>query len=288
MVQNCAYNGIDFSSDRERVGKKWLYNYDKQRVVNKILVGSIQTFAFKFDDELLATPQLTYFGSLGSKTVAGTLVANSDEIYLFNFEMDTDLGNGVFRLRGRLRNLSGDVISFSEYCETVPSYSDELAIVTGKNNTSQYGIMGTHPFAMALNCSRWKSKTYFADKIEYENSFGRKITLSTESNVFDRFTFLELSQYQATTLRWLSDMQTFTINGVTYQRVSDWEVISDENTELVDMAADFARADYSEFSSSAGTFSMPDSGQASETPIILDFLNRIKRINYGITLTPKV
>ena len=199
--------------------------------------------------------------------------------------MDTDLGNGVLRLT------VGDFVnevSFSEYCETVPSTSDELAFVTGKNSTSQYGIMGTHPFAMALNCSRWKSKTYFADKIEYENSFGRKITLSTESNVFDRFTFLELSQYQATTLRWLSDMQTFTINGITYQRVSDWEVISDENTELVDMAADFARADYSEFGSSAGNFSMPDGGQASETPIIFDFLDRIKRINYGITLTPKI
>ena len=284
MVQNCAYNGIDFSSDRERVGEKWLYNYDKQRVVNKILVGSTQTFAFKFDEELLATPQLTYFGSQGTKTVAGTSVVNSDNIYLFDFEMDADLGNGVFRLTS---DSSYDV-SFSEYCETVPSYSDELAFVTGKNSTSQYGIMGTHPFAMALNCSRWKSKTYFADKIEYENRFGRKITLSTESNVFDRFTFLELSQYQSTTLRWLSDMQTFTINGITYQRVSDWEVLSDENTELVDMAADFARADYSEFSSSAGTFSMPDSGQASETPIIFDFLNRIKRINYGITLTPKV
>ena len=284
MVQNCAYNGIDFSSDRERVGEKWLYNYDKQRVVNKILVGSTQTFAFKYDDELFAAPQLTYFGSQGSKTVAATLAPNSYNIYLIDFEMDTDLGNGIFRLQA---NDGDEIIAFSEYCETVPSYSDELAFVTGKNSTSQYGIMGTHPFAMALNCSRWKSKTYFADKIEYENSFGRKITLSTESNVFDRFTFLELSQYQATTLRWLSDMQTFTINGVTYQRVSDWEVLSDENTELVDMAADFARADYSEFSSSAGTFSMPDSGQASETPIILDFLDRIKRINYGITLTPK-
>lgn len=43
MVQNCAYNGIDFSSDRGG-GEKWLYNYDKQRVVNKILVGSTQTF----------------------------------------------------------------------------------------------------------------------------------------------------------------------------------------------------------------------------------------------------
>ena len=284
MVQNCAYNGIDFSSDRERVGEKWLYNYDRQRVVNKILVGSTQTFAFKFDTVVFAAPQLTYFGSQGTKTVTATYVANSDEIYLFNFEMDTDLGNGVFRLTVDVDN----EVSFSEYCETVQATSDELAFVTGKNNTSQYGIMGTHPFAMALNCSRWKSKTYFADKIEYENSFGRKITLSTESNVFDRFTFLELSQYQATTLRWLSDMQTFTINGVTYQRVSDWEVLSDENTELVDMAADFARADYSEFGSSAGTFSMPEGGQASETPIILDFLNRIKRINYGITLTPKV
>ena len=284
MVQNCAYNGIDFSADRERVGEKWLYNYDRQRVVNKILVGSTQTFAFKFDRELFAVPQLTYFGSLGSKTVAGTKVANSDNIYIVDFEMDTDLGNGVFRLTVDFDN----EISFSEYCETVTSYSDELAFVTGKNSTSQYGIMGTHPFAMALNCSRWKSKTYFSDKIEYENSFGRKITLSTESNVFDRFTFLELSQYQATTLRWISDMQTFTINGITYQRVSDWEVISDENTELVDMAADFARSDYSEFGSSAGTFSMPDSGQASETPIIFDFLDRIKRINYGITLTPKL
>lgn len=282
MVQNCAYNGIDFSSDRERVGEKWLYNYDKQRVVNKILVGSTQTFAFKFDSQLSGPTLLTYFGSQGSKTVAGYSAENRDDICLIDFEMDTDLGNGVFRL-----TYENDV-SFSEYCETVPSYSDELAFVTGKNSTSQYGIMGTHPFAMALNCSRWKSKTYFSDKIEYENSFGRKITLSTESNVFDRFTFLELSQYQATTLRWISDMQTFTINGITYQRVSDWEVLSDENTELVDMAADFARADYSEFSSSAGTFSMPDSGQASETPIILDFLNRIKRINYGITLTPKV
>lgn len=284
MVQNCAYNGIDFSSDRERVGEKWLYNYDKQRVVNKILVGSIQTFAFKYDKALLTLPRLTYFGSQGSQEVVGDLVENSDNIYLFDFEMSPDLGSGFFHLW----DYFGAHISFSEYCETVPSISDELAFVTGKNSTSQYGIMGTHPFAMALNCSRWKSKTYFADKIEYENSFGRKITLSTESNVFDRFTFLELSQYQATTLRWLSDMQTFTINGVTYQRVSDWEVVSDENTELVDMAADFARADYSEFSSSAGTFSMPDSGQASETPIILDLLNRIKRINYGITLTPKV
>ena len=284
MVQNCAYNGIYFSSDRDRVGEKWLYNYDKQRVVNKILVGSTQTFAFKFDNEVFESPQLTYFGSQGSKTVAGILVENSYNIILFDFEMDSDLGNGVFRLTYDVDN----EVSFSEYCETVPSYSDELAFVTGKNNDSRYGVMGTHPFAMALNCSRWKSKTYFADKIEYENSFGRKITLSTESNVFDRFTFLELSQYQATTLRWISDMQTFTINGVTYQRVSDWEVVSDENTELVDMAADFARADYSEFGSSAGTFSMPDSGQASETPIILDFLDRIKRINYGITLTPKV
>ena len=284
MVQNCAYNGIDFSSDRERVGEKWLYNYDKQRVVNKILVGSIQTFAFKLDVAEELPLELTYFGSLGSKTVDATLVANSDNIYLVDFEMDSDLGNGVFRLL----NHGEQEVYFSEYCETVKSTSDEIAFVTGKNSTSQYGIMGENPFAMVLNCSRWKSKTYFADKIEYENSFGRKITLSTESNVFDRFTFLELSQYQANTLRWLSDMQTFTINGVTYQRVSDWEVISDENTELVDMAADFARADYSEFGSSAGTFSMPEGGRASEAPIILDFLDRIRRINYGITLTPKV
>ena len=288
MVQNCAYNGIDFSSDRERVGEKWLYNYDKQRVVNKILVGSTQTFAFKVDDELDEPLELTYFGSLGSKTVDGIFVENSDNIYLVDFEMDSDLGNGVFRLQANKIKIGQSYIAFSEYCEVVKSTSDEIAFVTGKNSTSQYGIMGENPFAMVLNCSRWKSKTYFADKIEYENSFGRKITLSTESNVFDRFTFLELSQYQATTLRWLSDMQTFTINGVTYQRVSDWEVLSDENTELVDMAADFARADYSEFGSSSRTFSMPDSGQASETPIILDFLNRIKRINYGITLTPKV
>ncbi len=287
MVQNCAYNGIDFSSDRERIGEKWLYNYDRQRVVNKILVGSIQTLAFKIDGILSGEPRLTYFGSLGSQMVEGTLVENSDNIWLFDFEMYPDLGNGVFRLWA-VSNGGDDIIAFSEYCETVPSISDELAFVTGRNSTSQYGIMGTHNFVMSLNCSRWKSKTYFADKIEYENRFGRKITLSTESNVFDRFTFLELSQYQSTTLRWLSDMQTFTINGVTYQRVSDWEVLSDENTELVDMAADFARADYSEFGSSAGTFSMPDSGQASETPIILDFLNRIKRINYGITLTPKI
>ena len=285
MVQNCAYNGIDFSSDRERVGEKWLYNYDKQRVVNKILVGSTQTFAFKFDSEPQSVPLLTYFGSLGSKTVVGALAQNSGNICLFDFEMDSDLGNGVFRLQ--VYDEQEVYFSFSEYCETVKSTSDELAFVTGKNNDSRYGIMGTHPFAMALNCSRWKSKTYFADKIEYENSFGRKITLSTESNVFDRFTFLELSQYQANTLRWLSDMQTFTINGVTYQRVSDWEVLSDENTELVDMAADFARADYSEFGSSSRKFSMPESGKASEAPIILDFLDRIRRINYGITLTPK-
>lgn len=288
MVQNCAYNGIDFSSDRERVGEKWLYNYDKQRVVNKILVGSVQTFAFKFASEPQSTPLLTYFGSLGRKTVAGTLVANSDNIYLFDFEMDTDLGNGVFRLQANKLKIGASYVAFSEYCEVVKSTSDEIAFVTGKNNDSRYGIMGENPFAMTLNCSRWKSKTYFADKIEYENSFGRKITLSTESNVFDRFTFLELSQYQANTLRWLSDMQTFTINGVTYQRVSDWEVISDENTELVDMAADFARADYSEFCSSSRKFSMPESGRASEAPIILDFLDRIRRINYGITLTPKV
>ena len=284
MVQNCAYNGIDFSSDRERVGEKWLYNYDKQRVVNKILVGSTQTFAFKFDSELFAVPQLTYFGSQGTKTVAATLVANSDNIYLFDFEMDSDLGNGIFRLTVGFDN----EVSFSEYCETVPSISDELAFVTGKNSTSQYGIMGTHPFAMALNCSRWKSKTYFADKIEYENSFGRKITLSTESNVFDRFTFLELSQYQSTTLRWLSDMQTFTINGITYQRVSDWSETTDDNTELVDMAADFARAVWSEFDDAATTFSIMEGATAAEDNIIFDFLNRIKRINYGITLTPKV
>lgn len=286
MVQNCSYNGIDFSSDRERVGEKWLYNYDKQRVVNKILVGSTQTFAFKLDVAVELPLELTYFGSLGSKIVDGALVANSDNIYLVNFEMDTDLGNGVFRLR--VYDEQEEYFYFSEYCETVPSISDELAFVTGKNNDSRYGIMGIHPFAMVLNCSRWKSKIYFADKIEYENSFGRKITLSTESNVFDRFTFLELSQYQANTLRWLSDMQTFTINGVTYQRVSDWEVLSDENTELVDMAADFARADYSEFGSSSRKFSMPEGGRASEAPIILDFLDRIRRINYGITLTPKV
>ena len=253
-------------------------------MVNKILVGSTQTFAFKLDvaDELPL--ELTYFGSLGSKTVDATLVANSDNIYLVDFEMDSDLGNGVFRLL----NHGEQEVYFSEYCETVKSTSDEIAFVTGKNSTSQYGIMGENPFAMVLNCSRWKSKTYFADKIEYENSFGRKITLSTESNVFDRFTFLELSQYQANTLRWLSDMQTFTINGVTYQRVSDWEVLSDENTELVDMAADFARADYSEFGSSSRKFSMPEGGRASEAPIILDLLDRIRRINYGITLTPKV
>ena len=285
MIQNCLYNGIDFSADRERTGEKWLYNYQNQRVINKLLVGSTQTFAFKFDKVAVGAKLLTYFGSQGSKVVVGTLVANSDYIFLFDFEMDTDLGNGVFRLQTR-DGSGGDIISFSEYCETVPSISDELAFVTGKNNDSRYGVMGTHPFAMALNCSRWKSKTYFADKIEYENSFGRKITLSTESNVFDRFTFLELSQYQSTTLRWLSDMQTFTINGVTYQRVSDWSVVSEENSELVDMAADFAKTTWSEFDDSATTFDIGTMIPTEENPIF-DFLNRIKRINYGITLTPK-
>ena len=80
MVQNCAYNGIDFSSDRERVGEKWLYNYDRQRVVNKILVGSTQTFAFKFDDELQADLKLTYFGSQGSKTAIVIFTGNKSQL----------------------------------------------------------------------------------------------------------------------------------------------------------------------------------------------------------------
>src|SRR5574344_2130997 len=118
MIQNCAYNGIDFSSDRERVGEKWLYNYDKQRVVNKILVGSTQTLAFKCDNRVRGNPELTYFGSLGSKTVTGTLVANSDNIYLFDFEMDSDLGNGVFRLKANTPIIIHKYyVSFSEYCE---------------------------------------------------------------------------------------------------------------------------------------------------------------------------
>ena len=132
--------------------------------------------------------------------------------------------------------------------------------------------MGVNPFVMCLTSSRWKSKKYYSDKIEYENSFGRKITLSSENNIFDHFSFLKLSQYQANVLKWFTDMNTFTINGITYQRVSDWSEATDDNTELVDMAADFARAVWSEFDDAATTFSIMEGATAAEDNPIFDFL----------------
>lgn len=280
MIQSSHFNGIDFSTDRLREGSEWLYNYQNQRVNNKILVGSTVCLVFKFTETPADTPSASYFGTNGSISLEMTLVSGYTDVYSIEFVFAENIGNGVFRIDD-----GGSQVAFSEYCEMIGEITPEMAFVSGINDTNEYGVMGGTPFAMLLDYSKWKSKTYYADKDEFEYTFGRKITISSETNLFDRFTFLNLSQYQQNCLRALSDMQTFKINGIEYSRVSDWTVSTDDNTELADMTADFAKAEFSEFEDAATVFAMTDITPVERTTIF-DFLNKIKRINYGADLTP--
>jgi len=88
--------------------------------------------------------------------------------------------------------------------------------------------------------SELNNKIHGVEKVEYSYSYGRKKILSAENFIKTRFTFLNLSMYQQNLLKWLCNCETLTINGVSYQLITDFtERNKDDLNEVCDLQADF-------------------------------------------------
>ena len=80
-----------------------------------------------------------------------------------------------------------------------------------------------------------------------------KKILSSENNIAKRLTFVNLSMYQQNLLKWLCNCENLLIDGVQYELISDFtELLSDENSEVKDLRADFIPTNQSFFGNGSG------------------------------------
>ena len=119
--------------------------------------------------------------------------------------------------------------------------------ITAKNNDNRHGFLTNEAFGF-FQKTGFNEDIFINKKTEYEYSYGRKKILSSENNVAKRFTFKNLSNYQQNLLKWLCNSENLFIDGVQYELISDFtELLSDENSEVKDLRADFVEAEQSFF-----------------------------------------
>ena len=250
MIYPAKYNGINFSYDFTRESNK--YNFDNQRIKQIIPSDSFGALSFFVNDEVEPeVKKLTIYGGDTETEIIphSTTALNSGYIIFFNIN-STDLT--YFRDVYMSFRTEYEII-YSEICEVKhPEYlvENEICKIFAWNNNSKHGYATEAlPAFGFFKFSKLKSDIFLNKKTEYEYSYGRKEILSSENQIAKRFTFLDLTMYQANLLKWLCNCENLYIDGINYQLASDFtEISSDENSEIMDLRADFIEVNQSFFS----------------------------------------
>jgi hypothetical protein len=250
MIQSAFYNGINFSGDFARTNE--LINFNAQRVkmpLNRMVNIKYLSFLYSGDEPELI--QLEAFGNLGTQFYFPENAPIEIEpskwlIYFEVFEdtLGTDGSDVYFKLT------VGDDVIFSEIYEVQsPAYfaTNNIKYLTATNNDNRHGFLENQAFGF-FETVGFNEDFFVNDKTEYEYSYSRKKILSSENNIGKRLTFKNLTKYNQILLKWLANCENFYIDGIQYQLVSDFsELLNDENTEIMDLRADFIKSEQSFF-----------------------------------------
>lgn len=249
MIKAAKYNGINFSYDFTRSSEK--YNFDSQR--KKCLLNrdsEIKYLSFLYDG--VVEPEIA--------TLTAKSIGNTDVVYAFDSITDLTTSFIVFfKLAADtlpvsdsvqfVLDIEGETLT-SEICEVVDDnyvLQHEICEIAAYNNDDRHGYLTNQAFGF-FNYSKLKSDIFLTKKVEYEYSYSRKKILSAENQIAKRFTFLDLSMYQANLLKWLCNCENLSIDGTSYQLISDFtELEADQNSEVLNLQADFVEVNQSFF-----------------------------------------
>lgn len=259
MIQSAFWNGIDFSGNFNRENS--LFNFEAQRVKNVLPVATLGTLCFEVDaDEYNRIFLVNLLNGQRYETVPASIIAYGVKYIVFfniddaDFTANTDV---YFEVRSGAD--AGDYTSlYSEiYRVKSPTYLTEnrIAKLTAYNNDARRGFAtSANPAFGFFQTTGFNEDVFINSKTEYEYSYSRKKILSAENNIAKRITFVNLSMYQQNLLKWLCNCENFLIDGVQYELISDFtELLSDENSEVKDLRADFITTNQSFFGNGSTT-----------------------------------
>lgn len=249
MIRSAFWNGIDFSGNFNR--ENALFNFEAQRVKNIIPRGDFGKLCFFTNDDEFARLEITDLTNGGINTVGGTSILYGLNYVIFfdfsptNFIVDTDV---FFTFYAGEYNAP---IHSEIYRVKSPAYLTEnrIAKLTAYNNDARRGFAtSANPAFGFFQTTGFNEDVFVNTKTEYEYSYNRKKILSSENNIAKRITFVNLSMYQQNLLKWLCNCENLLIDGVQYELISDFtELLSDENSEVKDLRADFIPTNQSFF-----------------------------------------
>lgn len=255
MLKTALHNGIDFSGKFNRENS--LFNFEAQRVKNIIPRGEFGKLCFFTDDDEFARVEITDLTNGGITTVVGTsILYDLNYVFFFdfvptNFIVDTDVFFTFYA------GESNAPIHSEIYRVKSPTYLTEnrIAKLTAYNNDARRGFAtSTNPAFGFFQTTGFNEDVFVNSKTEYEYSYGRRKILSSENNIAKRITFVNLSMYQQNLLKWLCNCENLFIDGVQYELISDFtELLSDENSEVKDLRADFVEVEQSFFATGSQT-----------------------------------
>ena len=256
MIQPSKYNGINFSGDFNRSSEK--YNFGAQRVKNLIPFDvEIKYISFEVPVEYTSIAFSEHSNGethLISNVADAEIELATSWIYFFKIPANTLNENEdvYFSL-----NIDGVVI-YSEIYRTVllsDLQSAEFCQIIASNNDDRHGYLTNQAFGF-FKFSKLKSDIFLNKKTEYQYSYGRKKILSAENQIGKRFAFLDLTMYNANLLKWLCNCENLSIDGTSYQLISDFtEIEADPNSEIINLQADFVEVNQSFFAT--GTDNIP-------------------------------
>jgi hypothetical protein len=251
MIQPAKYNGINFSYDFNRESP--IYNFDNQRRKNYINRYVDLVLCFYSDVAETVAPSLKCISK--DETVFTTthtsFAVGGGFVYFMTIDEDTlqNAGTTVFFKF----DLNGESI-YSEIYEIQQNdflIENEICKILAYNNDSRHGYLTSTNQAFGFfKFSKLKSDIFLTKKVEYEYSYSRKKILSAENQIAKRFTFHDLTMYQSNLLKWLCNCENLSIDGTSYQLISDFtELESDPNSEVMSLQADFVEVLQSFFGS---------------------------------------
>lgn len=253
MIQPAKYNGINFSYDFTRESLK--YNFDNQRAKGYINRDGAIVLSFYSDTAETVAPSLKCIGKLSTVTIT----SHTDLALGGGFVYFMTIANNTLQAAGSTVYFQFSVNGLSVYSELYEIQnsafftSNEICKVLAYNNDSRHGYAtSTNPAFGFFKCSKLKSDIFLTKKVEYEYSYSRKKILSAENQIAKRLTFHDLTMYNANLLKWLCNCENLSIDGTSYQLISDFtELESDPNREIMSLQADFVEVTQSFFGSSS-------------------------------------
>lgn len=251
MIQSAFWNGIDFSGNFNRENS--LFNFEAQRVKNVL-------------NRMVDIKYLSFFYT-GTEPEMIHLKAISKEFELLFFPTEFFEYNGGFFFNFEIPEDNLGIENSPTYFEVIIDESEKICSeiynikstdyftenkiihISAYNNDARRGIITEiYPAFGFFQTTGFNEDVFVNTKTEYEYSYNRKKILSSENNIAKRLTFVNLSMYQQNLLKWLCNCENLLIDGVQYELISDFtELLSDENSEVKDLRADFIPTNQSFF-----------------------------------------